>query len=66
VELQRGEDAVLSVDGQEPVDVQMGDWVKLRASEYSLRFLRFQQAAHFYTRLLRIMDNNPSVGMIDQ
>jgi NAD+ kinase len=66
VELQRGEDAVLSVDGQEPVDVQMGDWVELRASEHSLRFLRFQQAAHFYTRLLRIMDNNPSVGMIDQ
>src|SRR3970040_1969290 len=42
VELQRGEDAVLSVDGQQPVDVQLGDWVDLRASDFSLRFLRFQ------------------------
>ncbi len=65
VELQRGEEAVLSVDGQPPVDVQLGDWVDLRASEYSLRFLRFQEPGHFYARLLRIMDNNPSVGIID-
>ena len=65
VELQRGEDAVLSVDGQPPVDVQLGDRVELRASEYNLRFLRFKESAQFYTRLLRIMDNNPSVGMRD-
>lgn len=61
VEVQRGEDAVLSVDGQQPVDVQLEDWVELRASDFSLRFLRFQEPSHFYTRLLRIMDNNPSV-----
>lgn len=62
VEFVRGADAVLSVDGQEPVDVQLGDWVELRASQHSLRFVRFQEPGYFYTRLLRIMDNNPSVG----
>ena len=65
VELRRGEDAVLSVDGQQPVDVQLGDWVDLRASDFSLRFLRFQGPGHFYARLLRIMDNNPSVRLLD-
>jgi NAD+ kinase len=66
VEFVRGEDAVLSVDGQEPVNVQLGDWVELRASQHSLRFVRFQEPGYFYTRLLRIMDNNPSVGRITE
>lgn len=64
VEVVRGEDAVLSVDGQEPMDLQLGDWVELRASQHSLRFVRFQEPDYFYTRLLRIMDNNPTVGRI--
>jgi NAD+ kinase len=62
VEFERGEEAVLSVDGQESSDMQIGDWVDLRASQYSLRFLRFQEPGYFYQRLLSIMDNNPSTG----
>ena len=65
VELLRGEDALLSVDGQQPITVRLGDWVDLRASEHNLHFLRFHEPSHFYTRLLRIMDNNPSTGDID-
>ncbi|MEX2161862.1 MAG: NAD(+)/NADH kinase [Anaerolineales bacterium] len=60
VEFRRGEEAVLSADGQSPVELQVGDLIDLRASEHSLRFLRFQPPGAFYTRLLRIMDNNPS------
>lgn len=66
IEFVRGEDAVLSVDGQEPVDMQLGDWVELRASQHSLQFVRFQEPGYFYTRLLRIMDNNPTVGRITE
>jgi len=62
VEVKRGEDAVLSVDGQKSVEVRIDDWVDLRASPYSLRFLRFQETGYFYQRLLSIMDNNPSAG----
>jgi NAD+ kinase len=65
VELIRGEDAVLSVDGQQSIEVKLGDWVDLRASQFGLRFLRFQEPGYFYQRLLSIMDNNPSAGMAD-
>lgn len=60
VEVVRGEEAVLSVDGQQSSDMEIGDWVELRASDHSLRFLRFQEPGYFYQRLLSIMDNNPS------
>jgi NAD+ kinase len=62
VELKRGEEAVLSVDGQQSQEVRIGDWVALRASEHTLKFLRFEDPGHFYQRLLSIMDNNPSAG----
>ncbi len=62
VEFERGEEAVLSVDGQQSSDMHIGDWVDVRASQYSLRFLRFQEPGYFYQRLLSIMDNNPSTG----
>ncbi len=60
VELKRGEEAVLSVDGQQSVDVKPGDHIELRASENMLRFVRFEDAGHFYQRLLSIMDKNPT------
>lgn len=60
VELQRGEEAVLSVDGQQSIEIKLGDWVDLRASEHTLRFVRFQEPGYFYQRLLSIMDNNPA------
>jgi NAD+ kinase len=62
VELRRGDEAVLSVDGQQSAEVQIGDYVSVRSSEHSLRFLRFQEPGYFYQRLLGIMDNNPSTG----
>jgi len=62
VELQQGDEAVLSVDGQRPVDLLTGDMIDLRASEHSIRFIRFQEAGYFYQRLISIMDNNPAAG----
>lgn len=66
VELQRGEEAVLSVDGQQSTDVKIGDRIQLRASDHALKFVRFRDAGHFYQRLLAIMDNNPSTGKAEQ
>lgn len=62
VEIQHGYEAVLSVDGQQPIDLLNGDMIDLRASEHSIRFLRFQEPGYFYQRLLSIMDNNPAAG----
>lgn len=62
VVLKRGEEAVLSVDGQQSIDLKLGDRIELRASENTLRFVRFQDAGYFYERLLSIMDNNPSIA----
>ncbi len=62
VELERGDEAVLSVDGQPPEAMELGDRVDVRASEHSLRFLRFREASYFYQRLLSLMANNPSTG----
>lgn len=62
VELARGDEAVLSVDGQAPEAMELGDRVAVRASEHSLRFLRFREASYFYQRLLSLMANNPSTG----
>jgi NAD+ kinase len=62
VEFRRGEECVLSIDGQQSSELSIGDWVDARASEHNLRFLRFQEPNYFYRRLLTIMDNNPSAG----
>jgi NAD+ kinase len=61
VEVQRSAEAVLSIDGQAAIDLKPGDEVVARASEHSLRFLRFQEPGYFYQRLIAIMDNNPAV-----
>lgn len=62
VELQRGDEAVVSVDGQQSIELKMGDWVDLSASKNTLRFVRFQEPSYFYRRLLSIMDNNPATA----
>ncbi|MCW5875036.1 MAG: NAD(+)/NADH kinase [Anaerolineales bacterium] len=62
VKLERGDEAVLSVDGQPPEAMQIGDCVDVRASEHSLSFVRFREASYFYQRLLSLMANNPSAG----
>jgi NAD+ kinase len=62
VRLERGDEAVLSVDGQPSVGMQIGDCVDVRASEHTLRFLRFREPGYFYQRLLSLMANNPATG----
>jgi NAD+ kinase len=62
VELQNGEETVLSIDGQQPYALETGDIIDVRASDHSVRFVRFQEPGYFYQRLLSIMDNNPSIG----
>ncbi len=54
--------AVLSVDGQTPINVQDGDKVIARASDYTLKFVRFQDPGYFYRNLTPHMEQNPTTG----
>ena len=58
----RGGDAVLSVDGQNPVSLAEGDIVDVRAGEYTAQFVRFGDRGYFYRNLTAHMNQNPSVG----
>lgn len=66
LQLERGEGAVLSIDGQQSIPLEVGDAVSVHASENNVRFLRFQERGYFYQRLLSIMDNNPSAEKSDE
>ena len=54
--------AVLSVDGQTPVDLVSGDRVEARAGKHTTLFVRFQDPGYFYRNLTPHMYNNPSTG----
>lgn len=52
--------AVLSVDGQEPVELADGDQVVAYASQHTLKFIRFQDPGYFYRNLTAHMNQNPA------
>jgi len=54
--------AVLSIDGQLPIDLLDGDCVNVRASNHQLQFIRFQDPGYFYRNLTPHMNQNPSTG----
>jgi NAD+ kinase len=53
---------VVSGDGQTPIRLEKGDRVDSSASEYTVRFIRFQEVGYFYRNLVSLMDQNPSAG----
>jgi NAD+ kinase len=56
--LVQGENAVLSVDGQEPIGLEQDDHVDVRASEFVARFVRFGDPGYFYRNLTAHMHQN--------
>lgn len=54
--------AVLSIDGQPPVELADGDGVNVQASPHTLQFIRFQDPGYFYRNLTPHMNQNPSTG----
>jgi NAD+ kinase len=55
--------AVLSVDGQNPVELQDGDRIDAFAGEHTLKFVRFQDPGYFYRNLTSHMNQNPITGI---
>jgi NAD+ kinase len=54
--------AVLSIDGQPPIELLNGDCVNIYASSSTLQFVRFQDPGYFYRNLTPHMSQNPSTG----
>jgi len=58
--------AVLSPDGQLPVELEDGDRVDACASEHSAQFIRFQDPGYFFRNLTLHMSQNPSARNSDE
>jgi NAD+ kinase len=54
--------ASLSMDGQEPIQLQDQDKVRAYASKYVALFVRFQDPDYFYRNLTSHMNQNPSAS----
>jgi NAD+ kinase len=57
-------EAVLSVDGHAPVDLENGDHVLVKRSEQTVKFLIFKDPGYFYRNLEHYLEQNPSIGGI--
>jgi NAD+ kinase len=55
-------DAIFSVDGQKPVPLEEGDWVRVGVGPFSAHFIRFQDPGYFYRNLTKYMEKNPAAG----
>lgn len=56
------DDAVVSGDGQPSLQLVKGDRVDVRASKFTTKLVRFEDANYFYRNLVSLMDQNPSAG----
>ncbi|MDX1436625.1 MAG: NAD(+)/NADH kinase [Anaerolineales bacterium] len=54
---------VLSVDGQEAIEIDKGDHVQVCASDHTVRFARLQDPAYFYRNIGRYLNRNPFAGI---
>lgn len=62
IDLRDGE-AVLSVDGQNPIPLAIDDHVDIRAGDYGAKFVRFGDPGYFYRNLTAHMNQNPTIGL---
>ena len=56
-------EAVMSVDGRPPLPLLDGDCVQVKASERTVRFIRFQDRGYFYRNINAYMEQNPSARL---
>jgi len=56
-------EAVVSVDGQEPLHFASGDCVRIKSHDKSLHMVRFQDPGYFYRNLTAYMERNPLLSI---
>lgn len=62
IEVLNHHQAVLSIDGQNPVLLDPGDIVTATGSPFTLQFIRFKEPSDFYSHITRFMEHNPSAN----
>lgn len=55
-------EAVMSVDGHEPILITQANRVVVTASDFVVKFVVFQDPGYFYRNLSNYMEQNPSIG----
>jgi NAD+ kinase len=55
--------AVISIDGHDPIQLKSGDRIMVRASSHTVQFVRIQDPGYFYRNLTPHMNQNPSIGI---
>ncbi len=63
IKVQTEHEAVVSVDGHEPVHIQSGDCVHVTANKRHLSMIRFQDPGYFYRNLTAYMEHNPLISV---
>jgi len=63
IRVQTKHEAVVSVDGHEPLHLKSGDCVQIKAHEKSLHMVRFQDSGYFYRNLTAYMEQNPLLSI---
>ena len=53
--------AVISIDGHNPITLADGDSVNVEVSNHSVKFIRIQDPGYFYRNLTPHMNNNPAI-----
>ncbi len=54
-------EAVISVDGIDPIRLNDNDAVRVTANQYSLKMVRFGEPNYFYHRLATVLHDNPAL-----
>lgn len=62
ITVQTDHQAVVSIDGQSPIDLENGDIISARTSQHMLQFIRFQDPGYFYRNLTPHMSQNPATN----
>ena len=55
--------AVISIDGHNPIKLISDDYVQVQTSKFCVRFVRFQDPGYFYRNLTPHMNRNPALGI---
>lgn len=63
IKVKTAHEAVVSVDGQDPVHLANGDGVQINAHKKSLFMVRFEDPGYFYRNLTSYMEHNPLISI---
>ncbi len=61
IQIESEHESIMSVDGQPPVEMFVGDRVEVCASEYNVSFVRVKEPNYFYDNLTQYLNRHPSL-----